>query len=76
MAPAELALAEKGGATFADLCWRVREARMAANRAIKHHDACVKALKQAGDAIEAANAAEDEARADLDELIDRETSLD
>jgi hypothetical protein len=39
MNAAEKALAEKGGPTFADLCWKLREARQAEIRAVQHEEA-------------------------------------
>lgn len=65
MSPAERALAEKGGPTFADLCWRVREARLAHKRAVARAEPVVSAAEAALRALEDATAA-------LDAYVERE----
>lgn len=59
MSPAEQALADAGGPTFADLCWRVREARRSHKRALARARPAITAAEATLRALEDATAALD-----------------
>lgn len=65
MSPAEQALADAGGPTFADLCWRVREARLAHKRAVARVHPVITAAEATMRTLEEATAA-------LDAFVERE----
>ena len=75
MSPEEIALANKGGRSFADLCDDVRQAKMAHLRAIHAVERAEEHLKAARKAQDAARDAEDLAMDRLEAQIARECAL-
>jgi hypothetical protein len=75
MSPAELALANKGGRSFIDLCDDVRRAKVAHLRAIKAVDQAEATLSSAKKACDEAIDAEDLAMDALETFISRECAI-
>lgn len=71
MSPAEQALIDKSP-TFADLCWKVREARIALKAAQRHRERCQTIISQAKAVENTRREAVDEAEAALDAYVERE----
>jgi hypothetical protein len=76
MSPDEIALANRGGRGFADLCDDVRRTRIAHIRAITAREAAEQRVKQLRAAEDAAADLADRATYALDAFIERECSLE
>jgi hypothetical protein len=75
VSPAEQALMD-ASPSFADLCDRVRQARIRWNRAIQARNAAEAALKAADTLVERYDDEEEAARKALERFIDREPDVE